>query len=95
MKNSRLRKYLEAKKAKSKPIGQKEEIQTSPDSKIDEDFKGYAKGPAKDETIKPKTKQEKKVADIKSKVGEKRNTKKKTVIDEQDSNGSANAFDDK
>ncbi|HKB42855.1 MAG TPA: hypothetical protein VKC90_00635 [Chitinophagaceae bacterium] len=95
MKNSRLRKYLEAKKAKNKPIRQKEEIQTNPDNKIDEDFKGYPKGPAKDETIKPKTKEQKKVADIKNKDGEKRNIKKKKEIDEQESNGSANAFDDK
>jgi hypothetical protein len=95
MKNSRLRKYLEAKKAKNKPIGQKEEISKNPDNKIDEDFKGYPGGPAKDETIKPKTKEQKKVADINNKDGEKRNTKKKKVIDEQESNGSANAFDDK
>ena len=95
MKNSRLRKYLEAKKAKNKPIGKKEEIQNNPDNKIDEGFKGYSKGPVNDETIKPKTKEQKKVADIKNKDGEKRNTKKKKEIDEQESNGSANAFDDK
>ena len=82
MKNSRLRKYLEAKKEKNKPISDKEEIQRNPDNKIDEDFKGYPKGPAKDD-------------DIKNKDGEKRNTKKKKDIDEQESNGSANAFDDK
>ena len=95
MKNSRLRKYLEAKKAKNKPISQKEEIQNNPDNKIDEDFKGYPKGPANDDTIKPKTKEQKKVADIKNKDGEKRNTKKIKDFDEQESNGSANAFDDK
>jgi hypothetical protein len=95
MKNIRLLKYLEAKKEQNKPIRQKEEIQNSPDNKIDEDFKGYPKGPAKDETIKPKTKEQKKVANINNKDGEKRNTKKKIEIDEQESNGSANAFDDK
>ena len=95
MKNSRLRKYLEAKKAKNKPIVQKEELQNNPDDKIDEDFKGYPKSPAKDETINPKTKGQKKVADTNNKDGKKRNTKKKPAIDEQESNGSANAFDDK
>jgi hypothetical protein len=95
MKNKRLRKYLEAKNAKKRPMGQKEEIQSNPDNKSDEDFKGYPKSPARDETIKPKTKQEKKVADISNKEVERRNLKKKPVIDEQESNGSANAFDDK
>jgi hypothetical protein len=94
-KNKRFQKYLDAKKAKNKPIVKKEEIQNKPDNKIDEDFKGYRNGPAKDETITPKTKKPKKVADIDNKDGEKRNTKKKKVIDEQESNGSANAFDDK
>jgi hypothetical protein len=62
--------------------------------KIDQDFNGYPTGPAKDETINPQTEEEKKVADIKNKDGEKRfNSKKGT--DEQESDGSANAFDDK
>jgi len=76
-------------------MNQKEEVQNNPDNKIDENFRGYPGGPVKDETIKPKTKREKKVVDVNNKDGEKRNTKKKPVIDEQDSNDSANAFDDK
>jgi hypothetical protein len=95
MKNKRLRKYLEAKNAKNRPARQKEEIKGNPDNKTDEDFKGSPNEPAKDEMIKPKTKKEKKVADTDNKDSEKRNTKKKKLIDEQDSNGSANAFDDK
>lgn len=76
------------------PIRKKEEIRQNPDNKIDEDFKGYPGGPAKDETINPKTKDEKKIADLDNKDGEKRIYKKKET-DEQDSDGSANAFEDK
>lgn len=61
---------------KNKPITEKEEISGNPDSKIDEDFKGYPHGPAKDETIKPGTEEEKKVADLHNKDGEKRDYKK-------------------
>jgi hypothetical protein len=79
---------------KTSPITKKEEIKQNPDNKIDQDFNGYPTGPAKDETINPQTEEEKKVADIKNKDGEKRfNSKKGT--DEQESDGSANAFDDK
>lgn len=78
------------------PIRTKEEIKKHPDNKIDEDFEGYPTGPAKDETIHPKTKEEKETADLDNKDGEKRTYKKnKAVDDEQDSDGSANAFDDK
>lgn len=80
------------------PIRKKTEIQKNPDPRIDQDFEGYPHGPAKDETIKPKTKQEKETADIDNKDGEKEmgnSSKKKTSIDEQQSDGSANAFDDK
>ncbi len=61
---------------KSKPITKKEEISQNPDNKIDQDFIGYPHGPAKDETIKPETEDEKKVADLNNKDGEKRNYKK-------------------
>lgn len=79
---------------KNHPIRNKEEIRQSPDRKIDQDFEGYPAGPAKDETIKPKTEEEKKIADLENKDGEKRIYKKKET-DEKDSDGSANAFDDK
>ena len=72
----------------------KEEIAQHPDNKIDQDFKGYPYGPAKDETIKPQTEDEMKIADIDNKDGEKR-IYKKSETDEQDSDGSANAFDDR
>jgi len=38
---------------KAKPITKKEEVKENPDGKIDEDFKGYPHGHAKDEIIKP------------------------------------------
>lgn len=79
---------------KPNPISKKEEIQQNPDNKIDEDFKGYPHGPAKDETIKPETRIEKDVADLDNKDGEKR-IYKRSETDEQDSDGSANAFEDK
>ena len=80
--------------SKTKPITKKEEIRQNPDNKIDQDFNGYPSGPAKDETINPKTKDEEKIADLENKDGEKR-TYKKNETDEQASDGSANAFDDK
>ena len=76
------------------PIRNKEEIKQNPDNKIDQDFNGYPSGPAKDETITPETKEEKKIADLENKDGEKR-IYKKNETDEQDSDGSANAFDNK
>jgi hypothetical protein len=85
-------------KKQTNPISKKEEIKNNPDNKIDEDFEGYPHGPAKDETIKPRTKQQKETADLDNKDGEKRSSghsRKKTVINEQESDGSANAFDDK
>ena len=78
----------------TKPINKKEEIKQNPDNKIDQDFKGYPSGPANDETINPKTEADKKTADLENKDGEKR-IYKKDKTDEQDSDGSANAFDDK
>ena len=80
--------------SKSKPIRNKEEIRQNPDNKIDQDFKGYPSGSASDEIINPKTEDEKKIADLENKDGEKR-IYKKNETDEQDSDGSANAFDDK
>ena len=63
-------------KSKTDPILEKEEIRKNPDKKIDQDFKGYPDGPAKNETIHPKTSQQKKVADMDNKDGEKRIYKK-------------------
>jgi len=80
---------------KNEPIRKKEEIKNNPDNKIDQDFNGYPTGPASDEVINPKTSPQKKVADINNKDGEKRNNRNRKTIDEQESDGSANAFEDK
>jgi hypothetical protein len=93
MKNKRFTNYLARKKDNAGMS--KGDIAKNPDNKIDEDFKGYPHGPAKDETIKPKTKTQKKTADVDNKDGEKKSKSKKAEIDEQESDGSANAFEDK
>jgi hypothetical protein len=96
MKNKRLRNYPDRKQTDTQPIRDKEEIARNPDNKIDQDFNGYPHGPAKDETIKPRTTAQKETADVDNKDGEKRTPKRrKTVTDEQQSDGSAKAFDDK
>jgi hypothetical protein len=80
------------------PIKKEEEIQRNPDPKIDQDFEGYPHVQAKNETIKPKTKEQKETADLDNKDGEKKlhpHSKKNDETDEQESDGSANAFDDK
>jgi hypothetical protein len=79
---------------KTNPIIKKEQIRQNPDNKIDEDFKGYPSGTAKDEIINPKAEEDKQIADLENKDGEKR-IYKKNETDKQDSDGSANAFDDK
>lgn len=70
----------------NKPLRDKEEISRHPDPKIDQDFEGYPHGPATDKTIKPRTEAEEKTAGTGIKDGEK---------DEQESDGSANAFEGK
>lgn len=80
----------------NKPIRNKEDVRKNPDNKIDQDFEGYPAGPAKDETINPRTASEKETADVDNKDGEKRTPKRRgESTDEQESDGSANAFDDK
>ena len=81
-------------KGKTNPIQKKKEIKQNPDHKIDQDFEGYPHGPASEKTIKPQTRQEHKVADTGNKDGEKR-TYRDNKPDEQDSDGSASAFEGK
>jgi hypothetical protein len=57
---------------KTKPIIKKEEVGENPDNKIDEDFKGYPHGHANEKIIKPETDEQRKIADIDNKDGEKR-----------------------
>lgn len=80
----------------NKPI-HKEDIPRHPDPKIDEDFKGYPHGPAKDKTIHPNTTEEKQTAGTSETDGEKRiiHPDERKGLDEQESDGSANAFEEK
>lgn len=99
MKSKRLRRYLLQKEARKKEEANKESIQTNPDKHIDQDFSGYPHAPAKEELINPKTKEQKKVAALDTKDGEKvidppaKKKNKKRDIDELDSDGSASAFE--
>lgn len=81
----------------NKPIRDNEEIRQNPDKKIDQDFKGFPGGNATEESINPGSAEEEKTAGLKSKDGEKRIIKpeERKGIDEQDSDGSANAFEGK
>ena len=73
---------------KTNPIRTHQDVEKNPDKHIDQDFSGYPHAPASRELINPKTKQEKKSAAINIKDGEKINRR-----EEQDSDGSASAFD--
>jgi hypothetical protein len=73
---------------KADPIRKKRDVEKNPDKHIDQDFSGYPHAPASEELINPKTKDEKKSAQVNIKDGEKINKH-----DQQDSDGSANAFE--
>jgi hypothetical protein len=81
----------------NKPISEKEEVRRNPDAKIDQDFNGYPSGPASDSSINPATPEEGKTAGLNKKDGEKRIIQpgERRSLDEQDADGSANAFDEK
>lgn len=81
----------------NKPIRDKEEIPQNPDKKIDQDFDGFPGGTSTEQTIKPETPEEEKTADLEHKDGEKRIIKpdQRKGLDEQNSDGSANAFEGK
>jgi hypothetical protein len=69
----------------AKPLKDKEEVQKNPDKHIDQDFPGYPHPPSQEKTIDPKTKEDKAGARLIRK-------EKYTEDDEQNSDGSANAF---
>lgn len=81
-------------KDKPNPGQKKKEIIQNSDRKIDQDFKSYPHGPANEKTIKPRSRQQHKTAGTDNKDGEKI-IYKNAEVDEQESDGSANAFDDK
>lgn len=71
----------------------KMDIPKHPDNKIDQDFPNYPHYPGKDEIINPETSNEKKIADVDNKDGEKINYDRNERTDEGNSDGSANAFE--
>ena len=99
MQNKRLRKYLLQKEAKKKEVMKKDSVQSSSDQRIDQDFSGFPHAPSKEKVISPESSEEKKVAAVHTKDGEKENNPPakmkalKKEKDEQDSDGSANAFE--
>lgn len=68
---------------------EKKDIPAHPDKHIDQDFKGYPHAPAKEEIIKPRTKEEKKSAALHIKDGEKMDRPRQ----DNAGDGSANAFE--
>lgn len=94
MKTKRFQQYLQQRNSNS-PMRNQQQVANSKDQKIDEDFPGYPGGHAKKEIIQPKTATEKKTAALDTKDGEKMNStpaKRKSGIDEQQSDGSGGAF---
>ncbi len=68
------------------PIDKKEEVQKTKDKRINQDFPGYPHAPSQEKTINPSTKEEKATARLIKKE------KYQDNKDEQESDGSANAF---
>ena len=88
MKNKKTPDRQQSKDAgQNNPIVTNKDVEQTPDQHIDQDFSGYPHAPASKELINPKTKQDKKSAALDIKDGEKINKH------EEDSDGSANAFD--
>ncbi|HMG81821.1 MAG TPA: hypothetical protein VK559_02180 [Ferruginibacter sp.] len=85
----RSKKYIVAKR--NNPIVKPEQVKTSSDKHIDQDFAGYPDSPAKENIINPKTKKDKKIAAVDVQDGEKIK-KPKYEVDEQESDGSGGAF---
>jgi hypothetical protein len=92
-------------KQQEKPITKKEEVKKNPDKHIDQDFPGYPHSPSKEKTIKPQNNEQQAEADMLkeekkpytsksihgSGVPQKKN--KGDEIEEQNSDGSASAFE--
>jgi hypothetical protein len=80
------------KKASPNPLINKEGIEHNPEKKIKDDFPGYPHEPSQQETINPKSKEKKFIADANIKDGEKRG-KHSDNQDEQQSDASGTAFE--
>ncbi len=100
MKNRRLRNYLQQKAARKSELTQPEDRKTNPAKHANQDFTGYPHAPAKKEIIQPETPEQKKTAALNVKDGEKildpkekKKSKPSNKINEEESDGSADAFD--
>ena len=78
-------------KKNTDPMINKDDIKNSTDNKIDQDFQGFPGGQAKENLINPKSEEDKKMAALNIKDGEKVN-KKQDEVDEEQSDGSGGAF---
>ena len=79
-------------KKNTDPMTDKNDVKNSTDNKIDQDFKGFPDGQAKENLINPKSEEDKKTAALNIKDGEKVN-KKQDEVDEEQSDGSGGAFE--
>ena len=77
---------------KTHPLQNEKDVENNPDANIKQDFPGFPHDPSAKTQIKPLSKADKITANIDSKEGEKRN-KTKHETDEEDSDGSADAFE--
>ena len=100
MKNRRLRNYLQQRAARKNEPTPSEDRKTNPAKHTNQDFTGYPHAPAKKEIIKPETPEQKKTAALEVKDGEKildpkekKKNKPSNKINEEESDGSASAFD--
>ncbi len=92
-------------KQQEKPLTKKEEVKKNPDKHIDQDFPGYPHSPSKEKTIKPQSQEQKAEANIIGKdkkpyksepvhgSGVPQKSNKGDETEEQNSDGSASAFE--
>ncbi len=80
-------------KRETDPMTEKKDVKNSTDNKIDEDFKGFPNGQAKESIINPKTAVEKITAALYITDGEKVNKNPEELVDESESDGSGGAFE--
>ena len=92
MATGRTKKYFTSKRLITTPMKRKEDVSKYPDNKIDQDFPGFPHGQSRENIITPSTSNEKKIADVNNKDGEKR-FNQPAAVDEELSDGSGSAFE--
>ncbi len=101
MKDKMNQKKEEGKTGNKDKISTAGDVKNNPDKHIDQDFPGFPHAPSSEKMINPKSSEEKKVAAVDKKDGEKiidPQTKKNKKLNpkksgEENPDGSANAFD--